>query len=71
MNVTPDYDTPSGLARERFHRLPPRVVNGLVRGGFRSWEQVAAATDEDLLRYGVIGPKGLAAIRQEQRFQRV
>lgn len=69
--VTEDRTTPTALARERFYRLPPRAVQALVRRGICSWAQVAQATDDELLALDKIGSRTLAAIRAEQRFQRV
>jgi hypothetical protein len=69
--LTTDWQTPTGVARERFHRLPPRVIAALVRHGLRSWEQVAQATNDELLSFDGIGRSALATIRAEQRVQRV
>lgn len=68
--LTYDYETASGVARERFAHLPIRVVNILVRKGQRSWAQIAAASDEDLLSLDKLGRTALAQIRTEQRRQR-
>lgn len=69
--VTEDRVTPTALARERFRRLPPRATQALVRRGICSWSQVAQATDDELLALDKIGRQTLAAIREEQRFQRL
>ena len=69
--VTEDRVTPTALARERFHRLPPRAAHALVRRGICSWAQVAQATDDELLALDKIGRQTLAAIRAELRFQRI
>jgi hypothetical protein len=68
--LTFDFETASGVARERFAHLPLRVVNILVRKGQRSWEQIAATSDEDLLTLTFLGPTALDQIRTEQRRQR-
>lgn len=67
--LTFDFETASGVARERFAHLPIRVVNILVRKGQRSWPQIAATADEDLLSLTFLGPTALAQIRTEQRRQ--
>lgn len=69
--LTADWTVPTGVARERFNRLPPRVIAALVRHGLCSWEQVAKATNDELLSFDGIGRGALAAIRAEQRLQRV
>jgi len=66
--LTFDFETASGVARERFAHLPVRVVNILVRKGQRSWPQIAATSDEDLLSLTFLGRTALAQIRAEQRF---
>lgn len=68
--LTYDFETAAGLARERFSHLPVRVVNILVRKGQRSWPQIAATSDEDLLSLDKLGRTALAQIRTEQRRQR-
>jgi hypothetical protein len=67
--LTSDFETASGVARERFAHLPLRVVNILVRKGQRSWQQIAAASDEELLGLDHLGRTSLAQIRTEQRRQ--
>lgn len=71
MMLTVDWAIPTGVARERFNRLPPRVITALVRRGLRTWQQVAQATDDELLSFDGIGRGALATIRAEQRVQRV
>lgn len=67
--LTYDYDTAMGVARERFAHLPRRVGNILIRKGQRSWKQIAAASDDDLLGLEKLGRVALAQIRTEQRRQ--
>lgn len=67
--LTHDFETPAGVAREHFAHLPLRIVNILVRKGLRSWQQIAATSDEDLLALDGFGSKTLADVRQEQRRQ--
>lgn len=67
--LTFDFETASGVARERFAHLPVRVVNILVRKGQRSWQQLAATSDEDLLSLDHFGRTALAQVRTEQRRQ--
>jgi DNA-directed RNA polymerase alpha subunit len=66
--VTYDYETPSGVARERFAHLPIRIVNILIRRGIRSWPQIAKTSDEDLLSLGKFGKVSLETVRKEQRY---
>lgn len=69
--LTTDWATPTGVARERFNRLPPRAITALISHGLRSWQQVAQVTDDELRSFDGIGRGALAAIRSEQRLQRV
>lgn len=67
--LTFDFETASGVARDRFDHLPLRVVNILVRKGQRSWDQIAATSDDDLLTLTFLGSVALDQIRTEQRRQ--
>lgn len=66
--LTRDYELPSGPARERFAHLGYRCTNVLIRHGIRTWEQIAAATDAELLSVPNLGKRFLERIRQEQRY---
>lgn len=69
--LTGNWTIPTGVAREAFRNLPPRVARALIRHGLRSWQQVAQATDAELQSFDHIGPQAVAAIRAEQRLQRL
>jgi predicted flap endonuclease-1-like 5' DNA nuclease len=61
-----DRTTATGLARQRFINLRRAVADALIRHGIRSWRQVAAATDDELLAIRGIGPATLVDIRRDQ-----
>lgn len=65
--VASDQSTPTGLARQRFVFIPKKIADTLIRAGIRSWEQVASASDAELLALKGIGPSALLYIRVEQR----
>lgn len=67
--LTADRVASTVLARERFRYLPTRTVNVLVGSGIRSWQQIADATDAELLAVHGLSKRTVAEIRLEQRRQ--
>ena len=66
MMVIEERFTPTGVAYQRFSNLRRGTATVLVRAGYRSWKQIAQASDADLLALKGVGPSVLADIRREQ-----